>query len=277
MANIESGPPGVEVPHQWNSGIVLNTLDARPRIKVDKITGRFSLAESPDVREPKTGRRGEKIYPSYPLGKTEVWEGSVQGRTLDSVMIATHDLRHAFRDRSSSGIMTILGEQQWIYTARVQQLDADSSHAEYDAARFLPWQVPFVLGLRMDDGRYYAWPTIVGAGVTVDDGDVYTFTNQGRTDTDPVVTVAVASGGTDVTITSVTLSKSLVFLDVPAGSLVVDFRKPLATIAGDDAVRYLDDDSSDWWDEGVPGIVPGDNDVTVDGGDWSIQFLPACE
>ena len=54
---------------------------------------------------------------------------------------------------------------------------------------------------------------------------------------------------------------------------MVNFLGRSAVVASTDAVQFLDDVNSNWWDEGAAGMVTGDNVISQTGGtditvDW---------
>ena len=73
-----AGPLGLQGRHQWNSGFILNDLEAGlPYAKLERVTGLFSLPELTDLRDPVVGGNGEVTYPSYTKGKTVTYEGKL--------------------------------------------------------------------------------------------------------------------------------------------------------------------------------------------------------
>lgn len=185
-------------------------------------------------------------------------------------------MERAFSERSQLGVMIVDPQvadygsgDSWNFTARVMQLDCDEEQTLGPEAARSPWQRPFVLSLRMLDPRFYKEPIrTLGSGT-----GTRTLTNDGNAPSDPSFTVATTGA---VTITNNTVDgRKLRFIGVPSGDLVVDFKGRTATIDGDDAIPYLQSDS-DWWDEGVPGLKPGDNSINVSGGQaWSASWYDA--
>src|SRR3954447_16809605 len=91
---VAAGPPGLEVTHTCN-GFVLNERTADTWVKLTKLTGFHSLPEADDNRGPRTGRRGEIIYPSQERGKTIVYEGEVRAKTLTGLRTKATAMRAA--------------------------------------------------------------------------------------------------------------------------------------------------------------------------------------
>jgi hypothetical protein len=274
--SIAWGKPGREVQHQWGAGgLILN--DRHPagaaRYVIDKLTGWYSLPEIEDARRTAGSHRGEVVLPTYPRGKTVVYEGRVEARTLPAWRGAYRALLASFQERNAEGQMLLLGETQWFIRARVLQLDADDDPDRLDPRRPWPFTAPFTLGLRQSDGRTYALPMLShGNGL----GNVVT--NLGTADTDPVI--AFTTGGGDVALQNTTLGRTLVFRDLPSGDYVASFgpgdRRVYRQGDGADFSGYLDADDSNWWDELVPGLVPGANTLAITGTtSWQVDFYHA--
>ena len=285
MSTIANGPPGLEVVHQWN-GFSLNDRAERPsRIRLDRIQGWLSGAEIEDSRFSK-GRRGEFPLPAYKLGKTVVYEGRVQGKTLDGMRAKYNALKGAFWDIRSELPMILVGTQQWRYTARLMQFDGDDEQVNGWEAVW-PFSRGFTIGLRMSDARLYAWPNPLTSGGHLSAADV-NVVNQGITDTDPEFIVDNVVGGSDVQFWSGTLGIGLRFLALPAGGgqMIVNFAKRTATLAGVDVSGYIDETQMDWWLGNTPGMLPGNNNITVTAPSaaapapamtWSVSFYHAAE
>lgn len=277
MSTIDSGPPGIETTHTWNAypggpSVMLN-LKSDPWIRVTKITGLHSLPDVQDLRQQHAARRGEVVLPSYPRGKTLVYEGKVLALTLDSLRQTSTFMRKAFAERNVEGYMNLGGDVAWSYGARVMELEQDDEQLTGENSVW-PYQRPFTLGLRMSDARFYISSP---SGVSAASGVAATATNLGNTDTDPTITVnGVPALGT-VTMTNSTLGKSLQFANLPAGTLTVGFKKRTATVGGVDVTGLMVEASSSWWDEGVPGLRSGGNSIQVSGGSWTVAWNHASE
>lgn len=276
--SIAWGRPGIEVPHQWNGGVVLNARHlpgATARTPIDRITGYFSLAETDDQRYDAGSRRGEIVLPTYPRGKTVVYEGRVEAKTLAAWRTTYRSLVNAFRERSSEGAMIALGVTQWQFNARVMTFDADDEPDNLSRTRMWPFRGTFELALRQSDARYYALPKVEHHS-----GDGATVTNLGATDTDPTFLLSVGTAG-DVVVTNTTIGRTLIFRDVPTGTHVLTFggqRRGFTTGAGADLSGTIDAANSNWWDELIPGLVPGDNVLDIDGvTSWRCDYYHADE
>ncbi|WP_297775062.1 hypothetical protein [Mycobacterium sp.] len=270
MALID-GYPGVEATHTIN-GVAMNVLTAEPRIRLTRVTGLHSLADADDTRQTNTGRRGETVLPGAPRGKTVVYEGTVQARTLAGLRQTAKALRAACRERNAE-------QRVWLGTdffmdGRILSFDADDEQTTGPQA-VRPFQRDFTLSLRMSDARVYY--NQLGAAAAAD-GDSVVLHNSGDADTDPTLNLTVAAA--TVQVYNGTLDKYLIFNGLDAhigGVLVVDFKARTARIGGFDAMTGFDTTGSTWWDEYVPGLAPGDNNVGVVGAAMAASWYPAFE
>lgn len=284
MTSIASGPPGLEVPHTWegaDGNFSLNDLSsAAAQIKLTKITGLFSLPELQDQRGNRAGRRGEVVFPSFGRGKTVVYEGVVRSKSLDGMRVLAQQLRTAFHLRNSEYLMTLEGSIEWVYYARVLQLDMDEEQITGPDAVWR-FQRPFTLGLRMSDPRIYVATPVDNSLAGWASASTHTVTNLGGTDSDPIFRVTVPGGTPDIELRKVVDGgagdRRLTFSDVPAGTMVVDFNMRTASVDGADITGKLDPSLSNWWNQGVVGLYVGDNDLKVTGGAWGVAFLHPVE
>jgi hypothetical protein len=212
------------------------------------------------------------VLPGAPRGKTVVYEGIVQARTLSGLRQTAKALRAACRERN-------VEQRMWLGTdyfmdGRVLAFDEDDEQTTGPQA-VRPFQREFQLSLRLSDSRvYYNQLGVVGAA----DGESVVLHNSGDADTDPVLTLTVTAA--TVTVYNGTLDKYLIFNGLGAhiaGVLVVDFKARTARIGAFDAMTGFDTAGSTWWDEYVPGLVPGDNNVGVTGAAMSASWYPAFE
>jgi hypothetical protein len=280
---IADGPPGIEVPHVWNTLFTLNDLSVKPHVKIDKITGGYSFADLDDDRDANTGRRGETPRPAYARGLTEVYECTLRAKTLQSMRNFGSQMRGAFRDRNNEGQMLLNGvDLDWFFNARVMDLQWDDEQFTGWTAVY-PFQRKLTLSLRLSDARKYALPLFDdhAAGHASTTSAVYT--NEGDTDTDPIFTVVVAGAGTQVTLENLSMATSngtarLRFNGVPAGTMTVNFKARTATMAdGTDVTNLMDIAYSQWWDELIEGMHSGNNNLKVTGGTWGVSFYHASE
>ena len=255
--------------------------DVLPRYKVRRITGLRSRPDADDTREPVRGGIGELVYPSLQRGKTVVYEGSVEALSLESLRAATTTLLAAFSNTSSEGTMTVSppagrGGVSWSYVARSLACDIDDVQDRGPRAVYR-WARNFTLSVRQGDPRYYTAGVNVGgaSGATVG------VTNLGTAPSEPVFTLA-GPIAPPVTIErlgpdprQLVFATSIAWLAINAGKhLVVEFgRRPRAYSpeAGGDFAALLTF-ASNWWDEGVGGILPGAQDIKVTGAAWAVAF-----
>lgn len=282
---VVTGPPGREAYHEWN-GFTFNNWAASSGARITQITGMKNLAEVDDQRSPAQGRRGEVLYPSYPRGKLVTIEGFCFGMSLPEMRLRENEFRNIFNERSDEGRM-VLGlpswfdpEVQFTYTARVASFEMDDDSQPLTRVPS-PFLLKFLLGLRMSDPRIYAWPTPVTDGNG--SGNICTPTNQGRADTDPTFVVENVPADGTVTLENLSVPTSngharLRFTHLPAGDLLVAFHDRIVTVDGEDARNHLDHVYSQWWDELIPGVIPGMNTLKVTGGsNYVVTFYHAYE
>lgn len=271
---LADGPPGLEATHEWELlGRALNdVVGTLPRYKLTKITGYNSLGEIEDLRDVNTGRVGETAYPSVMRGKTITYEGVVEAQSYEQLRSLSSALRGAFADTWAEHRMVVnpytgWGSQQFAFWARTMALDMDEEQTFAGTAVPSPWQRAFTLSVRMSDPRRYAWPTPVDAVA----GTSQVVTNLGTAPSDPVITLTGITDPSDVWVRNLTIGTELFFRELPVtADVVIDFHNRKITQAGypNDQSGLLLPSSSDWWNEGVPGIAPGDNQITAHFGQY---------
>jgi hypothetical protein len=277
---VADGPPGLEAVHSWNGGIALNTQGSLPRIKLDRLTGYHSLPDADANFADFTGRRGERALPSLERGKTITYEGRIFGRSFEELRRQINLMRASFRDRSREYEMRVIPADGtvWFYTARVLELSIDDEQTQ--GPWFRTWQRQFILGLRQMDPRFYVdlLQNTGALGPGSHNLDV-----GGLADTDPVITLTVPAGEPDVTISNGAVAGGngaaarLRFRNVPEGVMTLDFRNRRVRIGGVDMSALLDGTFSTWWDEEVPGLIPGTNILQMEGAtDISVSFRAAA-
>jgi hypothetical protein len=286
---VADGVPGLEGIHTWNGGAaVLNDrAGGLPYVKLTEIDGLYGLPEADDPREPRTGRQGEATRPGLPRGKTSVYIGLVIATDPRELRAYTGELRAAFAERSFEHAMRITppafasGGPTWLFNAKVLGCDIPERQDVGIGALPSPWQRAITLTLRLSDGRF-----VVDADA-IDDGpfasaSTQTIHHDGSADTEPVITGAVTLGD-DVLLENLSVPVGtggghafLRFLSVPnTGALTVDFAARSAYITAGgvtyDLVPFADP-ASNWWDEGVYGLLAGDNGVKVTGAsNWHVS------
>lgn len=293
----ESGPGGLSHNHLWNNVFSINAKSlAMPRVILDPqdgITGLFDLPDTADPREKRTAAIGEQIYPDYPGGKTVVYKGELEAADEIALNTLRQQMRAAFAiNMSSEGFMQIIpdaafGDDVWSYLARPLSggLTIDEG---IHRSRFHPhgaFARTFQLSLRMSDPRFY----LLSAHQVFDANPAGTYITVPNYDApaDPLFTISLPTSGLTVTLRSntvVTSASGLARLRFGpftgvSGTLVVDFREGgrSVTMAGIDVSQYIDSSYSNWWDELIPGLAPGNNDITVEGGgNWKVEYYPRC-
>lgn len=289
-ATIEEGVLGLEGLHDMGGGVILNDRASGtfPRYVLDRISGLHDRADSADEREDVQGHSGEIPRPSPPRGKTVVYEGRVQGRTLPELRVASQKLRWALSDTNNelprvTRPPAARGGVEWLWFARSLACTVDDEQTRRDTAVPYPWQRTFMVSLRMGEAKfaYGGDPESIASGNGV--GQVVH--NDGNAPADPVITVwgplvnpvtVERYGGSDGD-RALVFDNALALAAINAGkALVLTFgRQPTAVcpqIPGADfapAITF----ASNWWDDQVDGLKPGDNNVRVTGCDsWSISW-----
>lgn len=284
-ATRNEGILGLEARMLWRGILWMNDLSAGafPRVKIDRIVGLHARGERTVESEPKRGQIGEQHYPAMPRGKTVVYEGRAQARTLPDLRVMERAMRGAFND-STNQLWTMAhrppaarGGVGWFYNAYVLDFGMDDEQANDDRAP-IPWQRPFSLSLRMEDPRFFSEDLVVSP--SQGPGGTYAVDHAGGAPTDPVFRLTAPLSDT------VTLNRAGATLvlhgdaltDV-AGQLIVDFAAREARVNDDPAndLSNLVTFGSTWWDDGVDGIPAFSiTDVSVAGcTSWEVLFRHA--
>jgi hypothetical protein len=163
------------------------------------------------------------------------------------------------------------GDIAHFYKARVLQLDIGEQQQHGPTRVPSPWIRPFVLSLRQADPRYFVTEAFEDDFTMTTE---YTVENLGLADAEPKFTLTQEIAGMswtlerrnpgtpvrELTISNITLTAGQ--------SLVVYFGEPwgrrriVIEEAGEDEVdvtRWIEFVSSDWWNERVSGLLPGEN------------------
>lgn len=300
MTDPEDGPGGLNHNHRWNGSFSFNNKEANmPRVILDPEEGIDGLHDTPDhndKKEDRTSQIGEGLYPTYPRGKTIVYKGELEAADEHGLNRLRQDMRSAFMlGLSSPKLVEIIpnaafGDGVWGYFARL--LPGGLSIPEkIHRSRFHPhgaFARTFQLSLRMFDPRFL----LVSGYQEFLDNDTFTYLtvpNYGAP-ADPKFTINIPVAGEEITLRSNTVvtpsgnarlrfRSDLAPGQIPVGTLVVDFAAGArqALINGNDAMAYFDSDYSNWWDEFIDGLAPGNNDITVEGsGQWDVEYFPRC-
>jgi hypothetical protein len=268
LFDIDSGVLGLEAIWTWSVGsFVLNDQAAKPEwLIIQRVTGLFDGPDHEAPADKRVGRIGENFRPASAGGKTVVIEGEARSLTLEGLRSMCRGMRAAFAPQAVEGVMAIapnvaLGGPTGGISCRPIALQMDEIQANDT------WRRPFILSLRASDPRVY-FPSLA---VDETGSSSASVTNDGSAPADPVVTITGASG--DVTVSDGT--RTLTFVDVPSGTLIVDFAKRTAKVGSDFAPLVVA--SSDWWDSFVDGIAPGATvTITQTGGTGiEVEFTPA--
>lgn len=280
--------PGSVALHTWR-GLTLNDMAAWPRYNVEHVDGLRSLADPEARQDPATGRDGEIARKAARRGKTITYRGTIEGIHPWELWSLRDDLLEAFNEinevsrmdmvphASVSGVLPPDLEAPAVFF-HARALTGDVSDEVEQVAS--GWGVRFAIALRMLDARIYdsaeAGPfdtsaLAVQTGISLPVSAPFTIpapggsagqvavVNEGRTAVDPVITLH--GPGRNPAVHNDTLGMSLLTkdLELPAGgTLVVDFKERVARLEGQtDASHKIDLASSDWWDEGVPGLGTG--------------------
>lgn len=272
---LTDGPMGLEATHVWTpadgSPLVLNDRTVLPCLRFDKIGGFNSLPDSDDNRAPRTARVGESVFPSLVRGKTITPEGRILGRSRSEVRQQRTALVTAFGQRDQEGVWSAVpnaalgsATDYWQTAGRVIGLEIDEDfQADVDAMPS-PWQLGFLLTVRLSDPRW-TWTDGQSAGPN---STQVTVTNQGSAPAELLITVAGASG--TVTVFNDTIGAQLKFTGLPSGTLVIDTAARTALTGTDDAMPYLNSLLSNWWDRGVPALQADASNIIRQTGGSSI-------
>lgn len=290
----EAVVPGLEGTHRWDDTITIGDQNAWPRYKVRRITGLHSRGDFPEeVTEPIVGRIGELARRAFLAGRTVVFEGGVMGRSLAECRLGQGRLQAAFSVTDERDVVsaqhpdyaaTVSGQESFLWRARCIGLEMGDEQNHLSK-----WERPFALSLRQSDPRFYD-PTAVfefaeSAAVVVEPGIALpqtapfsipaaapagslTASVGGSAPTDPII--EIHGPVTNPRITNQTLGVELRFsagFAVGTGSFVeVDFAERTVKLEG---VTLITAEPSlilsDWWDAGVDGLVPGDNEILFAG------------
>ena len=285
---------GLEARHAFN-GVVLNrTVDDAgaelwPHYKLDKIGGLQGLADFPDDRIFATARQGEIPLSAYRRGRTITYEGRTRATSLAEMRQAQDALAAAFAPTIEDQMVItphpLYDEGSRFYFARCIALDEpDDQAAPRGDAGY--WR-PFAIAMRASDPRIYsgAFDTEITGPTSASGGTTFPVTlpveieapgydrataqceNTGTADTDAIIDIY--GRVRDPWITNVTTGKRLRFAGVTIqvnDFLRVDFKTRDVLLNGVVPFRNkLNTIASDWWDAGVPCLVPGMNSIRLSG------------
>jgi hypothetical protein len=159
-------PPYLAAVHQWTTAAgdaaarfndQVTSPPTLPWTRVRQITGWRALPESDDNRQPRTYGDGEIVYPGRKLGKTLVYECTVEARTMQTVEDTMGAIVQGFGDMSGEGRMDVIpysGAATWTYHARVIDLQVEPVW-DWNENRRTVFEWGFTLSLRMSDPHFY--------------------------------------------------------------------------------------------------------------------------
>lgn len=267
----DPGILGIEGRHQWNDGVVLGDLTTDPHAHLSTIPGLFSIADPEDLRDVATGRPGEIPRRSDRRGKTITYNGEVRAHSLHAMRSLWTQIAGSFVPMSE-GRMVVRPHPSYTEGVtryfRARCLTADPGDEEFDLNNYWPYQLPFAIGLRLSDARFYDPVSVEGDTSPAGAGSL-TLTNPGTAPADPLITVHGPLPAA-INLTNTTLGKVLVFtgLSVASGHyLQIDFASRRILLDG--VTEYgarLNLVASDWWDAGVDGLkANAANTITISG------------
>lgn len=285
--------PGLDAKHTWNGGLVLNDDLLTPyHYALSEIGNWRSLPDTELAADPAISRHGEIARSSKRRGKTIAYTGAVVARTGPDMHEGADKLLAEFFDTEVGEMLVTpfagVGGPSYFYLARPLSIVSDDKWVVGPhASRSGGWERAFVLSMRMDDARFYAtaevevqsggtltnvpagqpwsWTTNTSGWPAQPNSVGISVTNAGKADADPVLELGGRNSGSVVaprvanwvTKTGLRFSEGLVL--AAGDSIVVDFanRTCIRSSNGEDVDPYRIADYSDWWDDGVPGLLRG--------------------
>jgi hypothetical protein len=282
--------PGLDATHVWNNAVTLqgdsDAVLTPPYNLIRKINGWRDLPDTEDSAETAQGRSGEIPRSTRRAGKTVAYECVCVGRTPLQMHSGMDALLAAFQDTDPEGEMVVspftasFGDS-YFYRARPLALISDEEWiAGPSHTRSGGWERAFVLSLRRHDPHFYAV-----TGVSATSGLVPSVTPSGMpwAWTNNSAGYSAESVYVDVTDTGLANAAPVIDLYGPVtGPRVVnelgkvglrfapnlaiyapnflrlDFRRRMILYNGiTDYDVFRVQEQSDWWDDGVPGLVRG--------------------
>ncbi len=281
--------PGLDATHVWNNAVTLqgdsDAILTPPYYLIRKIDGWRSLPDTEDSAETAQGRSGEIPRSTRRAGKTVAYECVCVGRTPLQMHEGMDALLEAFQDTDPDGEMVVSPftasfGSSYFYRARVLALISDDEWiAGPSHTRSGGWERAFIVSLRMHDPHFYSTTAVSatsGAWAAAPSGMPWAWTNNwtygsvmsvyvdvtdtGRANAEPVIDLHGPVTGPRVVNE---LAKAGLRFDpnlvIPSGSFLrLDFRRRTTLYNGiTDYDSYRVQENSDWWDDGVPGLVRG--------------------
>jgi hypothetical protein len=281
--------PGLDASHIWNNAITLqgdsDAILTPPYYLIRKLDGWRSLPDTEDSAETAQGRPGEIPRATRRAGKTVAYECVCVGRTPIQMHEGMDALLEAFQDTDPDGEMVVSPftasfGSSYFYRARVLALISDDEWiAGPSHTRSGGWERAFIVSLRMHDPHFYSTTAVSATGTAWTTGatgmpwawtnnsafysvnSVYVdVTDTGKANAEPVIDLYGPFTGprvvNELAKVGLRFDPNLV---IPSGqSMRLDFRRR-ATLYQNliDIDSYRVQENSDWWDDGVPGLVRG--------------------
>lgn len=150
---------GLEATHTWDSTFVMNDKDTWPKVRVSKIDGLHALSDFDDAADAINSRRGEFARASQRGGRTIVYSGSIQARTLSELRDTTEEMLAVF-DPVIEKEMLIEPDPGYDsgsrrYTARAVALTIPDEQVLSPQRASAGHERDFVLTMRLSDPRIY--------------------------------------------------------------------------------------------------------------------------
>jgi hypothetical protein len=280
--------PGLDATHVWNNAVTLqgdsDAILTPPYFLIRKIDGWRSTPDTEDSAEAAQGRSGEIDRATRRAGKTVAYQGVCVGRTPLQMHSGIDALLEAFQD-TTPGEMTVAPFTASFgasYFSRARAL-AFVSDEEWIAGpshtRSGGWERAFIASFRMHDPHFYSTTAVSatsGTWVATPSGMPWAWTNNstgwsansvyvdvtdtGKADAEPVIDLYGPVTGprviNELAKVGLRFDPNLV---IPSGSFLrLDFRRRTTLYNGLSDYDYTRvQESSDWWDDGVPGLVRG--------------------
>lgn len=279
MANLGTDAisvPGLEHKHSWNGGqlVLGDNQGALPRFKVTNIKGIHALPDVVTGSSPKIVGGGEYARPGRILGRTVVYSGVLQARTLGELRYQAGLFRGAalpdltMTEKVMQMVPVAAGLATWRYTARCVQAEMDDEQELGLGAMPTPYQRTFVIAFRLHNPRLLLEPALVvtSAAGTGANNPSAVAANPGTADAIPVIRVTgpvvnpIVSipGGSQIRINGTLTAGQWIDIDFAAKTILRD--------NGADWGNLRDVALSTWWDTGragIPGGAPGPTNTTV--------------
>jgi len=281
--------PGLDATHVWNSTITLqgdsDAILTPPYYLIRKIPGWRSTPDTEDSAETAQGRVGEIDRATKRAGKTVAYECVCVGRTPLQMHEGMDALLEAFQDTTPGEMVvspfTSSFGSSYFYRARALALISDEEWiAGPSHTRSGGWERAFILSLRMHDPHLYSTTAVSATSglptVVTPAGMPWAWTNNatgwstysvyvdvtdtGKADAEPVIDLYGPVTGprviNEVGKVGLRFDPNLVIPHL--NFLRLDFRRRTTLYNGiTDYDSYRTQENSDWWDDGVPGLVRG--------------------